>query len=79
MSTSALRAAIHQQLEKDPETVIKILKSVGFRLNDHDQSMISNGWLERFSDAQLLEVFNQTVLDKLGIHGDFIESSQFFS
>jgi hypothetical protein len=71
MSTSALRAAIYQRIEKDPQAVIRVLKSAGVRLNNEDESTISQGWLERFSDAQLLERFSQSVLDNLGIKGDF--------
>jgi hypothetical protein len=71
MSASALRAAIYQKIEKDPQAVIRILKSAGVRLNNEDESTISQGWLERYSDAQLLERFNQSVLKNLGIKGDF--------
>lgn len=62
-----LRQKLTQRLSKDPQGVIRTLKSAGVKLSQQEEAGISRGSLDQFSDAQLGERFNPKVLGMLGI------------
>jgi hypothetical protein len=69
MGHEMLRQKITQRLSKDPQGVIRTLKTAGVKLSSAEEAGISKGSLDQFSDAQLGERFNSKVLGMLGITG----------
>lgn len=69
MGQEMLRQKISQRLSKDPQGVIRTLKSAGVKLSSAEEAGISRGSLDQFSDAQLGERFSPKVLGMLGITG----------
>jgi hypothetical protein len=69
MGQDMLRQKITQRLSKDPQGVIRTLKTAGVKLSSAEEAGISKGSLDQFSDAQLGERFNSKVLGMLGITG----------
>jgi hypothetical protein len=67
MNTSALRAEINQRIQKDPQAVIRALRSAGVKLTKEDESHFNQKWVEGISDEQLKQHFNKEVLTALGI------------
>jgi hypothetical protein len=70
MNTSALRAEIKQRLQKDPQGVIRALKTAGVKLSKQDETSVNQSWIDQFSDDQLQQRFNKQVLEALGIKGE---------
>lgn len=64
-----IKSAIKQRVSKNPDEVLKILKSAGVQLSQTEESEIKSGRLDldKFSDKQLDERFNAKVLGMMGI------------
>lgn len=70
MGSSTLRAELSQRLQRDPQGVIRALRSAGIKMTKEDELNVNQGRLDQFSDEQLQQRFNKKVLEALGIKCD---------